>query len=110
MTAGNSTTDAIGPETFTFNELVALVADVLDSRTRIVHLPPTLALTLSRIIGLLKGDVVLTKEEVGGLLADLLVTDSTPAGATKLSEWLRVNSASIGDRYQSELARHYRPS
>jgi uncharacterized protein YbjT (DUF2867 family) len=109
MSNGNSTTDAIGPETFTFNELVALVARVLNSRTRIVHFPPMLALTLSRIIGLLKQDVVLTKEEVDGLLADLLVTDSPPAGATKLSEWLRVNSASIGSRYQSELSRHYRP-
>ncbi len=107
---GNSTTDAIGPETFSFNELVTLVATVLNSHCRIVHLPPTLALTLSRMIGLLERDVVLTREEVDGLLADLLVTASPPAGATKLSEWLRANAASIGRKYQSELARHYRNS
>jgi NADH dehydrogenase len=106
----NSITDAIGPETLSFNELVTLVASALNSRARIVHLPPALALTLSRMIGLLRRDVVLTQEEVDGLLADLLVTDGPPTGATKFSEWLRANAASIGLRYQSELARHYRAS
>ena len=105
---GNSTTDAIGPETFTFNQLVSLIAEVLDSRSRVVHMSPMLALALSKIIGFLRRDVILTREEVDGLLADLLVTRSSPTGATKLSEWLRAHSASIGRRYQSELARHYR--
>jgi NADH dehydrogenase len=104
----NSTTDAIGPETFSFNQLLTLVADVVGSHSRAVHLAPTLALTLSRLIGSLQRDVILTREEVDGLLADLLVTGSPAAGGTKLSEWLRANAASIGSRYQSELARHYR--
>jgi uncharacterized protein YbjT (DUF2867 family) len=105
----NTTTDAIGPETYTFNELVRLVADVLGSRARIVHLPPLMALALSRIVGFLRRDVILTREEVYGLLADLLVTSSPPAGATKLSEWLGAHAGTIGRGYQSELARHYRP-
>ena len=106
----NSTTDAIGPETFTFNELVSCIAQVLDSRARVVHWPPMLALALSKIIGFLRRDVILTREEVDGLLADLLVTGSSPAGVTKLSDWLSAHAASIGRRYQSELARHYRAS
>ena len=106
----NSTMDAIGPETFSFDELVTLVAEAVRSRARIVHLAPTLALALSRIIGLLRRDVVLTREEVDGLLAGLLVTDSPPTGATQLSAWLRANSATVGRQYQSELGRHYRSS
>jgi NADH dehydrogenase len=105
--ADNSITDAIGPETFSFNDLVRLVAGVLDSRARIIHVPPTLALMLSKIIGALRRDVVLTREEVDGLLADLLVTDSEPTGATQLSAWLRANASTIGREYQSELGRHY---
>ena len=105
----NSTTDAIGPETFSFNQLLTLVADVVGSHARAVHLAPTLALALSRLIGFLQRDVILTRDEVDGLLADLLVTGGPAAGGTKLSEWLGANAASIGRRYQSELGRHYRP-
>lgn len=107
---GNSTTDAIGPETVTFNELVTMIGEALGKRRRIMHLPPTLALSLSRVIGVLQRDVILTREEVDGLLANTLVTNSPPTGTTKLSEWLRANAGSIGRRYQSELARHYRPA
>lgn len=105
---GNSTTNAIGPETVTFNELVTLIGEAIGKRRRIMHLPPTLALMLSRIIGVLERDVILTREEVDGLLANTLVTDSPAAGTTKLSEWLLAHGGSIGRRYQSELARHYR--
>jgi len=103
----NSTTDAIGPETFTFNELVTLVGRIVKSRARVVHLPPTLALRLSQIIGVMRRDVILTREEVDGLLADLLVTESAPTGGTKLSEWMTAHRESLGRRYQSELARHF---
>jgi NADH dehydrogenase len=70
--------------------------------------PPALALTLSRVVGLAVRDVVLTPDEVRGLLADLLVTDSPPVGDTKLSAWLRANAGHIGGHYASELGRHYR--
>jgi len=103
----NSTTDAIGPETFTFNELVALVRRIVKSKSRVVHLPPTLALRMSQVIGALRRDVILTREEVDGLLADLLVTNSAPTGETKLSEWMAAHRDSLGRRYQSELARHF---
>ena len=54
--------------------------------------------------------VILTREEVDGLLADLLVTNSAPTGETKLSEWMLAHRESLGRRYQSELARHFRDS
>ncbi len=106
--ADNTTTDAIGPETYTFDELVRAIADALRSRARVVHMPPLAALALSGGIGFLRRDVILTREEIDGLLADLLVTSSPPAAATKLSDWLRANAATLGRGYQSELARHYR--
>lgn len=103
----DSTIDAIGPETLTFNELVRLVASAVESKSRIVQVHPRLALALSRIIGWMRRDVTLTSDEVDGLLADLLVTASAPTGQTKLSDWLREDAASIGAHYQSELKRHY---
>ncbi len=105
---GNTVIDAVGPETYTFNELTALIKRTLRSRARIIHLPPRAALAMSRIIGVVLRDVVLTPEEVAGLTDDLLVTEGPPAGDIRLSDWLRSNTATIGAHYASELQRHYR--
>lgn len=104
----NITMDAVGPETFTFDELVRLVARSIGSRARIIHVPPALSLLMSRMVGLMVGDVILTPDEVKGLLADLLVSGDAPTGTTRLSDWLRENATVPGQAYASELARHYK--
>ena len=104
----NAVIDAVGPETYTFDELLGLLKRTLSSRTYIVHLPPRLTLALSRIIGVFLRDVLLTAEEVAGLTAGLLVTEGPSTGATRLSDWLRANATTIGQQYASELERHYR--
>ncbi len=104
----NIAMDAIGPETFTFNELVKLIAKHVNSRARLVHLPPGLALLLSRVVGCVVRDVVLTQEEVEGLLANLLVSSTAPTGWTRFSEWIGRNGTTLGAHYSSELGRHYR--
>lgn len=104
----NVVQDAVGPETFTFGELVRLIAEAIGSRAWIVHMRPGLALFLSRLLGVLVRDVILTRNEVAGLMADLLVTDAPPVGTTRLSDWLRANADSVGRRYASELSRHFR--
>lgn len=105
---GNIVLDAVGPDTFTFNALVKLIAKHVDSGARIVHLPPGVALWLSRVVGYAVRDVVLTREEVEGLVANLLVSSSTPTGWTRFSEWIERHGATLGTRYSSELGRHYR--
>jgi uncharacterized protein YbjT (DUF2867 family) len=100
--------DAVGPEVYSFKNLVELIAMTIGSRTRLIHTPPRLALTLSRIVGLLLKDVVLTEDEMKGLMAGLLVSENPPTGKTSLKEWLEDNRNTIGCRYASELKRHYR--
>ena len=100
--------NAIGPETFTFNELARAIRRAVRSRALIAHMPPMVALRLSQVIGLAVRDVVLTADEVHGLVADLLVTESPPAGRTKLSEWLEAKRDVVGRRWVSELGLHYR--
>jgi NADH dehydrogenase len=100
--------DAVGPETFTFTELVRLIARTVDSRAWIVHVPPALALGLAQIISPFVGDVMLTREEMHGLMADLLAVESPPPGKRRLSEWLAENAAAVGRQYASELGRHFR--
>lgn len=100
--------DAVGPEIFTFNQLVELIAGQVQSRAKIVHLHPRLALLLAQVIGCIVRDVVLTKEEVDGLLANLLVSSKPHTGKTRFSEWLNQHAATLGTTYSSELSRHYR--
>lgn len=103
----NVVIDAVGPEIFTFDEWVRLIAEKVHSSAHIVHVNPKLAFWLSSIIGWFVRDVVITKEEIEGLMANLLVTDSAPTGKIRLSDWLTENAESVGARYASELGRHY---
>ena len=59
--------DAVGPEIFTFEELVRLIARAVDRRTLFVHVPPAAALTAASAIGRVVGDVVVTRDELEGL-------------------------------------------
>jgi len=106
--AHNAVIDAVGPDIFSFDELLDLLARILGSRAVRIHLPAGLALQLSRVIGALLGDVLLTRDEIDGLSADLLVSSSAPTGWTRLEDWLQRNRASVGEKYASELRRHFR--
>jgi uncharacterized protein YbjT (DUF2867 family) len=101
------TIDAVGPESFSFEELVRLVAEAVQSRATILHAPPRLALAAAHLLGAVFRDVVLTRDELEGLMSDLLVSSSGPTGSTCLSRWVMENSATLGCRYASELRRHY---
>jgi len=104
----NIITDAVGPEIYMFDELVRLIADKIHSGARIVHIRPGLALLLARLIGYGAKDVVITKDEIEGLMSNLLVSEGHPTGQRRFSEWLDQNADSVGAKYASELERHYR--
>ena len=86
--------DAVGPEIYTFDELVRFIADRIHSRAKIIHLRPALAFFLSRLVGYMVSDVVLTRDEVKGLMLNLLVSENPPTGQTRLSDWLSKNADS----------------
>jgi len=101
----NHIIDAIGPETFTYRELVEQIGSIIGKRRPIVRLSPTVGYVVGCIIGRLVGDVVITREEIEGLMAGLLCTDSPPAGWTKLTDWAMEHRETLGLRYAGELAR-----
>ena len=97
--------DATGPETFTYRELVKKIGEIIGTRRPVVPVPPFIGYIAGWIIGKIVNDVMITKEEIEGLMADLLYVDSPPAGSTKLTEWAEKHSGTLGLRYTSELAR-----
>lgn len=108
LAEGSRTIEAIGPETYTFKGLVAMIRSKIGSRALIVPSPPALAYRLSKWVGNLVGDVVLTKEEVIGLMEETLYVDAPPAGETRLSEWVTANADRLGRHYAHEIKRHYK--
>lgn len=99
--------DAVGPDVYTFKELVGLIAETIGVRRAVISIPPRLALAAAQLIGLFVGDVVLTPEEVDGLMANLLVSKEAARGKICFKDWLMENRDVIGKKYASELKRHY---
>jgi len=97
--------DAIGPETYSYRELVRELARIIGVRRPIVSVPPKLGYAAGWLLGKLLGDVLITRDEVEGLMQDLLATESEAAGQTKLSSWAREHAATLGRRYATELGR-----
>ena len=105
---GDLTLDAAGPEVFSFRELVKFLAGLVGSRARMVEISPGVALFLSRLVGLAVRDVLLTRDELAGLMAGLLVSKNPPTCKTRLSEWSERHADLLGRKYASELNRHFR--
>jgi uncharacterized protein YbjT (DUF2867 family) len=101
----NCIIDAIGPETFTYRELVQAIAAAIGKRPVVVGVPPGVGYLAGLLIGRVMGDVMITREEIKGLMAGLLYVDSPPAGETRLTDWAREHADRLGVRYASELAR-----
>lgn len=101
----NCVIDAVGPEAFTYRGLVEEIRKALGLVRLIVPIPPQLGYVIGAAAGRCLGDVTITQDEVEGLMAGLLYTDSPPAGETRLSEWLRRNADHVGKKYRSELSR-----
>jgi len=101
----NETMEAVGPEIFTFNDLVDLLKRVVGSKTRVIHLAPVLALPMAKLIGKYVGDQMLTRDEMLGLMANMLVSRGSPTAQTRFSEYAERNADQIGREYRSEHVR-----
>jgi NADH dehydrogenase len=103
---GNVCIDALGPETFSYRRLVKTIGKAIGARRPIVRVPPAFGYAAGWAMGRIVGDIVITHEEIEGLMAGLLyVAGAPPAGSTPLTGWARQHADSLGRHYASELAR-----
>jgi NADH dehydrogenase len=104
---GDLVIDAAGPEQMRFSELVAMVRAAVGAHTPVLSLPPALMTAAARALGVVVRDVVLTPEEITGLMAGLLVSHDPPLGQIAFSHWLDDHGTSLGSSYANELERHF---
>ncbi len=103
----NTIWDAVGPDEFTFKEMVELIGKVNGTERLLVPLPPRLALLAAQFLSLFVNDVMLTPEEVDGLMSNLLISKEKPRCRTSLKSWLEANKSTVGAAYASELKKHF---
>ena len=103
--SGPLTLDAVGPEAFSYEELVRTIGKAIHHERPVIHITPGLGYVASRIIGRCVHDIFITREEIRGLMAGLLDVDGPPTGAIRLSGWCGEHAGQLGMRYASELAR-----
>jgi NADH dehydrogenase len=103
----NGRVDAVGPETFTFGEWVAMVRDAVGARARLVQVPAALVPPMTGIIGRVVGDVLLTRDELAGLVMGLVTTEGPATGRISFSDWLAEHASELGRHYASEVRRHF---
>jgi uncharacterized protein YbjT (DUF2867 family) len=106
--AGSVEMDAVGPDVLEFRELVRTIGRELGTRCLVVPVPPGVALAGARLLGVLVRDVILTRDEVEGLMDGVLVSREPATCPTSFAGWLRQEAPTLGRTWASELARHYR--
>jgi NADH dehydrogenase len=102
-------TQAVGPETFSYRDLVGVLGHAIGCVRPLLAVPPMLGWLLGRVVGLWQHDTFITRDEIRGLMTGLLDVDGPAAGPTRLTDWTSANAANLGRRYASEMARRTAP-
>ena len=80
----------------------------MGSRARIVRVPAPVLLGMSKVLGAVLRDVLLTTEEYRSMADGLADSDAPATGTVELSAWIAEHGATLGARYANELDRHFR--
>lgn len=97
--------DAIGPERFEYRGLVRRIAEIIGVKRAIVPVPPGVGYLVSKMVNPFVGDVIITREEITGLMEGLLVSDQPATGKIRLTEWAREHRETLGRKYANEVGR-----
>lgn len=103
--SGDFTVDAVGPEEFSYIGLVRTLAEILQVRRPIMRIPSPIAFACSKLLNPFVKDVIITKEEVKGLMRGLLDSQNPSTGTIKLTQWAKEHRDTLGYRYASEVGR-----
>jgi NADH dehydrogenase len=105
MRTENAVINAIGPETFTYRELVEAIGAAIGRPRPLVKVSPGIGYGFAKLVGTFMHDTFITREEIRGLMDELLYVTTPPTGKTALTVWMQKNAATLGRRYASELDR-----
>ena len=100
--------DAVGPQSVTVRQLVDAVRAAVGSHALVVPVPGPLVSQLSRALGLVLRDTLLTREEYQAMADGLADSDAPSTGKIVFTDWIADHGAELGRHYANELDRHFR--
>jgi NADH dehydrogenase len=100
----NAVINAVGPETFTFRELVAAIARTLGLRRLLLPAPAFAGMLAGWVIGKIQHDIFLLPDEIRMMRAGLLQVSTPPTGPTRLTDWMRAHASQLGRAYSPSRA------
>jgi uncharacterized protein YbjT (DUF2867 family) len=100
--------DAAGPVAYEYERLVRMIRAAVGARSRLVHVPPGVAVAAGGVVGRLKRDALITERELAGLMDEALVSSEPPRATRSFESWLAAQAGSLGRIYASEYARNWR--
>ena len=84
-----------------YRDLVTTIGKIIGMPRPIVSIPPWFGLAVARVVGRVLGDVLVTRDEIAGLMAELLYVPGAPSkGTTRLTDWAREAGQSANDARQ----------
>ena len=86
-----------GRRRFPIVSLSHAIGEAIGRRRLILSVPPWFGYAMSRMVGKLVGDVIVTRDEIRGLMGGLLCVDAPPAGKTALTQWVKANAGRWGE-------------
>jgi uncharacterized protein YbjT (DUF2867 family) len=104
------TVDAVGPQRLTFREMVDAVRTAVGSHALVIDVPGPTLLAMSRLLGLVLRDTLLTGDEYHAMVAGLADSSAPATGGIAFTDWVSQHGADLGRRYANEITRHFRQS
>jgi uncharacterized protein YbjT (DUF2867 family) len=92
----NVTFDAAGPDELGLEELVRTVRAATGARCLVVRGGRRTVLGLTRALGALTRETLLTPEELGALADDLLTSAEPPRGTRRFDDWVQESPPTLG--------------
>jgi hypothetical protein len=85
-----------------------LIRKQIKPGVKLVRVPASFGIALGAILGFAVGDIILTRDELQGLMEGLLTSQQATNGTTRFSEWVQSNKDVLGTAYSSEIGRHFK--
>lgn len=104
------TVDAVGPQRLTFREMVDAVRAAVGSRAIVIDVPGPALLALSRALGTVLRDTLLTDDEYHAMADGLADSAAPTTGRIAFTDWVAEYGGDLGRRYANEINLHFRKS
>ncbi len=103
----NHEVNAAAGEVLTYGDMIHFLKDLIGSETWLLYVPPAIAIGMARLLSIMLRDVLLTHDELDGLMQERLYVGDACIEGLAFSDWARENAQLLGAYYTNEIQRHH---